>query len=45
MGYMQLPVKLIGLTAGLSVGILGTTHTSNEDLAAIRSMRQTEVEE
>ncbi|MBO5327518.1 MAG: transketolase [Clostridia bacterium] len=38
MGYMQLPVKLIGLTAGLSVGILGTTHTSNEDLAAIRSI-------
>lgn len=38
MGYMQLPVKLVGLTAGLSVGILGATHMSNEDLAIIRSI-------
>lgn len=35
MGYMKLPVKLVGLTAGLSVGILGSTHTANEDLAAM----------
>lgn len=36
MGYMKLPVKLVGLTAGLSVGILGPTHIGNEDIAAIR---------
>lgn len=38
MGYMKLPIKLVGLTAGLSVGILGTTHIGNEDIAAIRSI-------
>ena len=38
MGYMQMSVKLVGLTAGLSVGILGATHTGNEDVAAIRSI-------
>lgn len=38
MGYMNIPVKLVGLTAGLSVGILGATHIANEDIAAIRSI-------
>lgn len=38
MGYMQLPVKLIGLTAGLCVGILGGTHISCEDMAIMRSI-------
>lgn len=38
MGYMQLGVKLIGLTAGLSVGILGATHMSIEDIAVMRSI-------
>ena len=38
MGYMQLPVKLIGLTSGYSVGILGATHMSIEDLAIVRSI-------
>jgi len=38
MGYMKLPIKLIGLTSGLSVGILGATHTSNEDLAVLRAI-------
>lgn len=38
MGYMKLPIKLIGLTAGLSVGILGATHISTEDLAVMRSI-------
>lgn len=38
MGYMQLGIKLIGLTAGLSVGILGATHMSFEDLAIMRSI-------
>lgn len=38
MGYMQLPIKLIGLTSGLSVGILGATHMSIEDIAIMRSI-------
>lgn len=38
MGYMKLGVKLIGLTAGLSVGILGPTHMSIEDIAVMRSI-------
>ena len=38
LGYMKLNVKLVGLTAGLSVGILGPTHISIEDLAIMRSI-------
>lgn len=38
MGYMKLNVKLVGLTSGLSVGILGPTHISTEDIAIIRSI-------
>lgn len=38
MAYMQLPIKLIGLTAGLSAGILGATHMSFEDIAIMRAM-------
>lgn len=38
MGYMALPVKLVGLTSGYSVGILGATHISLEDIAVIRSI-------
>ena len=38
MGYMKLPVKLIGLTSGLSVGILGPTHMCTEDIAVMRSI-------
>jgi len=38
MGYMKLPVKLVGLTSGLSVGILGATHMSCEDLAIMRTI-------
>ncbi len=38
MGYMQLPIKLIGLTAGLAVGILGATHVSIEDIAILRAI-------
>lgn len=38
MGYMKLNVKLVGLTAGLSVGILGPTHISIEDIAIVRSI-------
>lgn len=38
MGYMKLPVKLVGLTAGFSAGILGPTHMSIEDVAVMRSI-------
>lgn len=38
MGYMNLNIKLVGLTAGYSVGILGPTHMSIEDLAVMRSI-------
>ncbi len=38
MGYMKLNMKLIGLTSGLSVGILGATHVSIEDIAIMRSI-------
>lgn len=43
MGYMKLPIKLIGLTSGLSVGILGATHTGNEDLAVLRAIPNIDV--
>lgn len=38
MGYMKLPVKLVGLTAGYSVGVLGPTHMSIEDVAVLRAI-------
>ncbi len=38
MSYMKLGVKLVGLTSGFSVGILGATHISLEDLAVMRSL-------
>jgi transketolase len=38
MGYMKLGIKLVGLTAGLSVGILGATHCSVEDIAIMRAI-------
>lgn len=38
MGYMGLNVKLVGLTSGLSVGILGATHVSCEDISVFRSI-------
>ncbi len=38
MGYMKLGIKLVGLTSGVSVGILGATHISIEDIAIIRSI-------
>lgn len=38
MAYMNLPIKLIGLTAGFGAGILGATHMSVEDIAVIRAL-------
>ncbi len=36
MSYMNLPIKLIGLTAGYGAGILGATHISIEDVSLMR---------
>lgn len=38
MGYMNLPINLVGLTAGFSSGILGATHMSLEDVAIMRAI-------
>lgn len=38
MGYMKLGIKLVGLTSGLAVSILGATHMSVEDIAVMRSI-------
>lgn len=38
MGYMNLPIKLVGLTSGLSVGILGPTHICIEDISVMRTI-------
>lgn len=38
MGYMNLGIKLVGLTAGCAVGILGPTHMALEDIAVMRSI-------
>lgn len=38
MGYMGIPIKLVGLTAGFSAGILGATHMALEDMAIMRSI-------
>ena len=38
MGYMGIPVKLVGLTSGFASGILGATHMALEDIAIMRSI-------
>ena len=38
MSYMNLPIKLIGLTAGYGAGILGATHVSIEDISLMRAL-------
>ena len=38
MAYMELPIKLIGLTAGYGAGILGATHVSIEDVSLMRAL-------
>ena len=37
-GYMQLNIKLVGLGAGLIMGVLGNSHYGIEDVAIIRSI-------
>jgi transketolase len=36
--YSDRPVKLIGISAGISYGALGSTHHSTHDLAALRAI-------
>jgi transketolase len=36
--YSDRPVKLIGISAGVSYGALGSTHHSTHDLAALRAL-------
>ena len=38
MAYMNLPIKLVGLTSGYGAGILGATHMSIEDIAIMRAL-------
>lgn len=38
MGYMELPVKLVGLAAGYALGALGATHMACEDVAIMRAI-------
>lgn len=38
MGYMKLNIKLIGILAGFTMGELGATHMSIEDIAIIRAI-------
>lgn len=38
MGYMGLPVKLVGFVSGFASGILGATHLCLEDIAVIRAI-------
>lgn len=38
MGYMQEPVRLVGLASGLALGFLGNSHYGLEDVAVLRSI-------
>ncbi len=38
MGYMQEPVKLVGLGSGLAMGFLGNSHYGLEDLGVLRTV-------
>jgi transketolase len=41
--YSDNPVKLVGISAGVSYGALGTTHHSLHDLAALRAINNLEI--
>jgi transketolase len=41
--YSDFPVKVIGISAGVSYGALGTTHHSLHDLAALRAINNIDV--
>jgi transketolase len=38
MGYMGLPIKLVGFSSGFSLGVYGATHISLDDIAQMRSI-------
>lgn len=38
MAYSDNPVKLVGISAGVSYGALGTTHHSLHDFAVLRAI-------
>ncbi|TCC36626.1 transketolase family protein [Kribbella speibonae] len=37
-GYVDLPVKILATTSGLTAGIMGPTHQGNEDIAVMRTI-------
>ena len=41
--YSDMPVNLVGISAGVSYGALGTTHHSLHDLAALRAINNVDV--
>src|SRR5919108_5207002 len=41
--YSDNPVKVIGISAGVSYGALGTTHHSLHDLAALRAVNNIDI--
>jgi transketolase len=41
--YSDVPVKLVGISAGVSYGALGSTHHSLHDLAALRAVHNVSV--
>ena len=41
--YSDNPVKLIGISAGVSYGALGSTHHSTHDLAALRAINNIDI--
>lgn len=41
--YSNFPVKLVGISAGVSYGALGTTHHSLHDLAALRAINNIDI--
>jgi transketolase len=42
-GYSNNPVKLVGISAGVSYGALGSTHHSLHDLAALRAINNIDI--
>lgn len=38
MGYMNFPIKIIGLASGFAMGMFGNTHYGLEDMALMRSI-------
>lgn len=41
--YSDMPVKLIGISAGVSYGALGSTHHSLHDIAALRAIHNIDI--